>query len=217
MKDGDRAGLAMFRDSSAWIGVKRDNGAYVVGMTNGLAMGSGWKTLSTGATVATAGISGGSIYLRATANIAPSGSKNAVFSYSTDGRTFTNLGPSYGLNTTWNFFMGYRFGIFNYGTASTGGQVTVQSFQLDMGTGNTPSSVPGSSSPTTSAPSNTTPLTTTTTKSPAPTSGGTVPQFGQCGGSGWTGATVCVSPYKCTCEYSGLCIDEDISNMRVTI
>ncbi|OBZ75906.1 Exoglucanase 1 [Grifola frondosa] len=29
------------------------------------------------------------------------------------------------------------------------------------------------------------------------TSGGTVPQWGQCGGTGWTGATTCVSPYTC--------------------
>ncbi|EEA21534.1 hypothetical protein TMatcc_009047 [Talaromyces marneffei ATCC 18224] len=28
--------------------------------------------------------------------------------------------------------------------------------------------------------------------------GGSVAQWGQCGGQGWTGATACVSPYKCT-------------------
>jgi cell division protein FtsI/penicillin-binding protein 2 len=32
MKDGDRAGLAMFRDSSAWVGVARDDGKYTVVM-----------------------------------------------------------------------------------------------------------------------------------------------------------------------------------------
>ncbi|KAG8911112.1 hypothetical protein FRC01_005922 [Tulasnella sp. 417] len=36
--------------------------------------------------------------------------------------------------------------------------------------------------------------TTTTTSS----SGGTVAAYGQCGGSGWTGGTVCVSGYTCT-------------------
>lgn len=40
--------------------------------------------------------------------------------------------------------------------------------------------------------------TTTTSGSTNPTGGtGTVPQWGQCGGIGYTGATACVSPYKC--------------------
>lgn len=54
--------------------------------------------------------------------------------------------------------------------------------------------------------SGTTPASTTirtTTRSVATTTaasggGGSVPQYGQCGGSGWTGAIVCVSPFKCT-------------------
>jgi len=44
--------------------------------------------------------------------------------------------------------------------------------------------------------------TKTTTTTPTTTStggtGGTVPHWGQCGGDGWTGGTVCVSPYTCT-------------------
>ncbi|TVY85154.1 Acetylxylan esterase [Lachnellula suecica] len=46
-------------------------------------------------------------------------------------------------------------------------------------------------SPTTTAPGGTTPTTT------PPTSGGSVAQYGQCGGTGYTGATTCVSPYTC--------------------
>ncbi|KAJ7157425.1 putative acetyl xylan esterase [Mycena filopes] len=43
------------------------------------------------------------------------------------------------------------------------------------------------------------PTTTITTGGSAPTNpGGTVAEFGQCGGQGWTGATVCVAPFKCT-------------------
>ncbi|KAH0491862.1 hypothetical protein TgHK011_003265 [Trichoderma gracile] len=48
------------------------------------------------------------------------------------------------------------------------------------------------------------PSTTTTTKVPPPASstpsnpsGGSVPQWGQCGGDGYTGPTQCVAPYKC--------------------
>ncbi|KIO16007.1 hypothetical protein M407DRAFT_34361, partial [Tulasnella calospora MUT 4182] len=41
---------------------------------------------------------------------------------------------------------------------------------------------------------------TTTTKASTTTSasGATQTQYGQCGGTGWTGATVCASPYVCT-------------------
>lgn len=35
------------------------------------------------------------------------------------------------------------------------------------------------------------------TTAPAPSNGGTVAEWGQCGGIGWTGGTVCVSPYTC--------------------
>jgi mannan endo-1,4-beta-mannosidase len=41
---------------------------------------------------------------------------------------------------------------------------------------------------------------TTPVKTTTPASGGTVQHWGQCGGIGWTGGTVCVSPY--TCVYS---------------
>ncbi|KAI9742664.1 MAG: Chitinase 1 [Claussenomyces sp. TS43310] len=54
------------------------------------------------------------------------------------------------------------------------------------------------------APSSTTtakPSTTATGSAPATTTtaaSGTVGQWNQCGGQGWTGGTVCISPYKCT-------------------
>ncbi|KAJ7200332.1 putative acetyl xylan esterase [Mycena pura] len=38
----------------------------------------------------------------------------------------------------------------------------------------------------------------TTTVPPSSPTGGTVAEFGQCGGQGWTGGTVCVSPFVCT-------------------
>ena len=39
-------------------------------------------------------------------------------------------------------------------------------------------------------------------------SGGSVPQYGQCGGNGWTGGTSCVSPYTCkiTNEWYSQCL-----------
>ncbi|KAI9148458.1 polysaccharide lyase family 1 protein [Paramyrothecium foliicola] len=50
-----------------------------------------------------------------------------------------------------------------------------------------------------------------TTTNPVPTSNpnpGTVPQWGQCGGQGWTGGTTCQSPFKCNVvnEWYSQCI-----------
>lgn len=130
MRDGDRAGLAMLRQSSAWVGVKRDNGTPRVVMTNGLAMDGNWNTTNTGAEAASAAITGSRIWLRVNADIRPGSGRQARFSYSTDGTTFTPLGSALTLNNTWQFFMGYRFGIFNYATQSLGGAVTVRRFDL---------------------------------------------------------------------------------------
>jgi beta-xylosidase len=130
MRDGDRAGLAMLRQSSAWIGVRRDNGTTRVVMTNGLSMDSNWNTTGTGSEVAGAAVSGGRIWLRANADIRPGANRQARFSYSTDGTNFVPLGSALTLNNQWQFFMGYRFGIFNYATQALGGAVTVRRFDL---------------------------------------------------------------------------------------
>ncbi|MFD1083131.1 family 43 glycosylhydrolase [Micromonospora andamanensis] len=130
MRDGDRTGLAMLRDVSAWIGVRRDNGTTRVVMTNGLNMNSNWDTTSTGSEIASAAVSGGRIWLRANADIRPGSGRQARFSYSTDGVTFVPLGNALTLNNNWTFFMGYRFAIFNYATQALGGAVTVRRFEL---------------------------------------------------------------------------------------
>ncbi|WP_246001380.1 family 43 glycosylhydrolase [Allorhizocola rhizosphaerae] len=130
MRDGDRAGLAMLRQSSAWIGVKRDNGTTRVVMTNGLTMDGNWNTTGTGSEAASAGISGGRIWLRVNADIRPGADRQARFSYSADGVNFTPLGPGFTLNNAWQFFMGYRYGIFNYATQALGGTVAVERFEL---------------------------------------------------------------------------------------
>ncbi|RYP64490.1 hypothetical protein DL771_008734 [Monosporascus sp. 5C6A] len=113
MAAGDRAGLALFRDQSAWIGVKNDGGTLTVGMTNSINMNTNWATINTGTTVASAGVSKGQIYLRCTVNINPGSGRTGTFSYSTNGSTFTTLGPAFTLNNDWRYFIGYRWGIFN--------------------------------------------------------------------------------------------------------
>ncbi|WIN00527.1 family 43 glycosylhydrolase [Actinoplanes oblitus] len=130
MANGDRAGLAMLRDSSAWIGIRKDNGATRVSMTNGLTMNSSWATTGTGTEAAGAAVSGGKIWLRVSADIRPGTGRTATFSYSTNGSTFTTLGPAFTLTNAWQFFMGYRLALFNYATQALGGAVTVNRFDL---------------------------------------------------------------------------------------
>jgi beta-xylosidase len=130
MANGDRAGLAMLRDASAWIGLKRDNGTTRVTMVNGLTMDGSWNTTGTGTEQAGATVSGGQIWLRVAADIRPGSGRQARFSYSTNGTTFTALGPAFTLNNAWQFFMGYRYGVFNYATQALGGAVTVKRFDL---------------------------------------------------------------------------------------
>lgn len=130
MANGDRAGLAMLRDLSAWIGVRRDNGANRVVMVDGIEMNSSWDTISTGTEVASTGSSGNTIWLRAEADIRPGAGRQALFSYSTNGTDFTRLGPGFTLRHAWQFFMGYRFAVFNYATQALGGSVTVRRFTV---------------------------------------------------------------------------------------
>jgi len=130
MRDGDRAGLAMLRDSSAYVGVVRDGAKLNIVMRNNLTMGRGWATTSTGQDVATVPLTRKKIWLRATADIRPGADRDATFAYSTDGKTFTPIGPPFTLNNRWQFFMGYRYGIFNYATKALGGEVKVASFTV---------------------------------------------------------------------------------------
>ncbi|GAA4261019.1 hypothetical protein GCM10022255_091980 [Dactylosporangium darangshiense] len=130
MADGDRTGLALLRDSSAWIGLQRDGSSTRITMVNGLTMDSNWNTTGTGTEAAGATVSGSHVWLRATADIRPGSGRQARFSYSTDGTNFTTLGPAFTLGNAWQFFMGYRFAVFNYATRSLGGAVTVRRFDL---------------------------------------------------------------------------------------
>ncbi|HYQ62518.1 glycoside hydrolase 43 family protein [Actinophytocola sp.] len=130
MRDGDRTGLAMLRDSSAWIGIRRDGGRNRVVMVDNITMDGSWNTTSTGTEVAGTGFGANRIWLRANADIRPGAGRQARFSYSTDGVTFTSLGPAFTLNNNWTFFMGYRFAVFNYATQALGGTVTLQRFDL---------------------------------------------------------------------------------------
>lgn len=106
-------------------------------MVNGLELNADRTTKSTGTVVATGpAIPAGStdLYLRIQADITPAFGTNtqrqATFWYSTDGSSYKQLGPSFGLANTWQFFTGFRYGVFNFATSALGGSVTVKSFEM---------------------------------------------------------------------------------------
>ncbi|KAK3312358.1 arabinoxylan hydrolase [Apodospora peruviana] len=138
MGDGDRAGMVLFRDRSAYIGVHKDGSTSTVVTVNALTMSEGsWTTTAKG-TVAAKGptVSGGDIWLRIQADITPAfgmtQERTATFSYSTDGKTFTALGPAFAMTNSWTYFTGYRYGVFNFATKALGGEVAVRSFSMQL-------------------------------------------------------------------------------------
>ncbi|MBP5934873.1 glycoside hydrolase 43 family protein [Streptomyces acidiscabies] len=132
MRDGDRAGLALLRDSSAWIGVKREGTATRLVMVNGLTMDGSWNTTGTGTEAASVPVTANRLWLRANADIRPGAARSGTFSYSLDGVTFTRLGPAFSMGNAWQFFMGYRFALFNHATRALGGSVRVSRFEVSV-------------------------------------------------------------------------------------
>ncbi|KAK2808581.1 hypothetical protein FQN50_004613 [Emmonsiellopsis sp. PD_5] len=132
MTDGDHAGIALLRDQSASIGIKRDGDAARIVMVNGITMNEDWSTNNKGEEVDSADVPAGTekLWLRAKADIAPASTGAGSFEYSTDGESFSPLGNEIEFNRNWQFFMGYRYGIFYYATQAIGGTVVVSEFDV---------------------------------------------------------------------------------------
>ena len=132
LKDGDIAGLAIFQDPYAFIGVKRINGKNFVVMVNN------------GKTIDSSAVTGSTIYLRASAihgsgaaplyhaKTAP-GSGTASFSYSLDDRAFRKIGDELHMRFNLRIFTGNKFCLFNVATAGIGGYVDVDWFRTEAG------------------------------------------------------------------------------------
>lgn len=140
LNDGDRAGAVLFRDVAAYIGIHKSGNSSSLVMVDKLNLGINWVTNSTGTVAATGptlAANATEVWLRIEANITPAFSNTAAvrtttFWYSLDGTSFTQLGEPFPMSNTWQFFTGYRFGVFNFATQALGGEVTVKSFHLEM-------------------------------------------------------------------------------------
>ncbi|KAH0441205.1 xylosidase glycosyl hydrolase [Colletotrichum camelliae] len=133
MADGDRAGLVLFDYTAGWIGVVRDGSTFRVVMWNGISLSSSnsWKPSSKGSQISSATLTNtGTLWLRTSVNILP-GTRQGTFQYSTDGNTWTSFGNGVAIESSGLYFMGWRYGIFNFATKAKGGSVTVRSFAID--------------------------------------------------------------------------------------
>ncbi|WP_455755194.1 hypothetical protein [Streptomyces pseudovenezuelae] len=79
---------------------------------------------------ASANVTGGHIRLRAAADIRPGTSRPGTFSDSTDGTSFTRLGPAFTMGHTWQFFTGHRFALSGHAAQALGGCVHIARFAL---------------------------------------------------------------------------------------
>ncbi|KAK1754042.1 Arabinanase/levansucrase/invertase [Echria macrotheca] len=138
MRDGDRAGAVLFRDRSAYIGLWKDGSSAKIVLVNNLTLAqSSWTTSSKGSVAATGPTltATDDVWLRIEADITPAFGSNtertATFSYSSDGKTFTKLGTA-SLANSWQYFTGYRFGVFNHATKDLGGEIKVKSFTMQL-------------------------------------------------------------------------------------
>ncbi|TVZ41810.1 beta-xylosidase [Alteromonadaceae bacterium 2753L.S.0a.02] len=133
MKNGDVAGLAVFRDLSAWIGIRKSATTTQLVMSRGQALGPDWKTASYGSDVASKPVNSDTLWLRVDADVTTTEEGGtAKFYWSLDGMRFEALGDTFVMKREWNYFLGYRFAIFNYATATLGGAITVKSFNVEQ-------------------------------------------------------------------------------------
>jgi beta-xylosidase len=115
MKDGDIAGLAVFQDPYAYIGVRQSQGKKFVVMVND------------GRVIDSVPIPAGTVYLR---TIASNSTSRASFEYSLDAKTFHPLGDPLSMKFNLKIFTGNKFCLFNYATQSTGGYADFDYFRV---------------------------------------------------------------------------------------
>jgi beta-xylosidase len=116
MINGDVAGLAVFQDPYAFIGVKKiDTLKYVVMVNNGRTIDSALINTST-------------VYLKAQANY---GTSRASFGYSIDNNSFKKIGNNLSMQFNLSIFTGNKFCLFNFATMELDGFVDFDWFRID--------------------------------------------------------------------------------------
>lgn len=121
MKDGDVAGLALLQRKYGWVGVRSSAAGRSVVMVNA----DSGRAIE----VAQVPLAQETIYLKAACDFRD-GLDTANFYYSVDNIQWHLIGSPLKMEYTLPHFMGYRFGLFNYATKTTGGHVDFDFFRL---------------------------------------------------------------------------------------
>jgi len=121
MKEGDCAGLLLLQKKFGWVGVKAEGGSKYLVMVNG--------EVGTGTEIKRIPLEQKTIYLKAECDFRDRADK-AGFAYSLDGKTWQSIGNTLHMAYTIPHFMGYRFGLFNYATKTTGGYADFDFFHI---------------------------------------------------------------------------------------
>lgn len=114
LADGDRAGICIFQDPYAQIGVEKKNGEYKIYWRQDALDGAAASTKEQYASATVTDI----VYLRASFNYNTSKTK---FYYSLDNKTWSAFGGETSMGFNLSVFVGARFGLFCYATSALGG------------------------------------------------------------------------------------------------
>lgn len=121
LKEGDFAGLGLLQKNYGLVGVRAEGSGKVLVMVNA---GAGQPN-----DVERVPLKQDMVYLKAECDFRNRADK-ARFFYSLDGRSWTSIGDSLKMSYTIPHFMGYRFGLFNYATKTTGGYAEFEFFRV---------------------------------------------------------------------------------------
>jgi beta-xylosidase len=122
MKDGDFAGLSLLQKNYGLVGVQLADGKKSIVMINA----SGGSPV----VAQTIPLQQPTVYFKAECNFTDR-KDVANFYYSLDGKTWQPAGTELKMTYTLPHFMGYRFGLFNYATKTTGGFADFDFFRIE--------------------------------------------------------------------------------------
>ena len=134
MKDGDRAGLTAFNGDSGVLTVKKNGKKLTLEMSEQKVSLTDREKAVTDVdekVIETIPLSSKKLWLRLDGDFQPGHHDVANFFYSLDGEQWTQIGTkNYRMSFDYRrFFMGTKFGIFNYATKKAGGYVDVDFFR----------------------------------------------------------------------------------------
>jgi len=122
MKEGDIAGLALLQRKFGLVGVKYHSGNKTIVMVSAQS--------GNPVEVESIPLNQKTVYLRAECDFRDR-ADTGYFYYSLDGKSWTPIGSHLRMEYSMPHFMGYRFGLFNYATATPGGYVDFDWFRIE--------------------------------------------------------------------------------------